>query len=171
MADIANRLGVIHAILREFGALFDCLMWNASCALSPVAGGAMPIVSVFFGIVVRMYYQDHEPPHFHAEFGGCRAKFTLDGVCIAGKLESSTANRLVREWSAAHADELEENWRRCRAECDGVDRGDESADLADLLSRERGPVTDRYRAAVLDADVYVRSLEDLPADAFDRLLR
>jgi hypothetical protein len=75
----------------------------------------MPIISLFFGIVVRMFYQDHDPPHFHAEFRGCQAKISFDGTCIAGNLESATALRLVREWATAHQSELDENWRRARA--------------------------------------------------------
>jgi len=30
----------------------------------------MPAISVFFGITIRMYYADHSPPHFHAEYQG-----------------------------------------------------------------------------------------------------
>lgn len=39
----------------------------------------MPIVSVFFGIVIRMFYQEHEPPHFHAEHQGQRGTFDFEG--------------------------------------------------------------------------------------------
>jgi len=45
----------------------------------------MPIISTFFGIVIRMYYQDHEPAHFHAEYQGRQAKFTFDGELLAGE--------------------------------------------------------------------------------------
>ena len=44
----------------------------------------MPIISAFFGIVIRMYYRDHEPPHFHAEHAGQQAK-------LACKASSSPA--------------------------------------------------------------------------------
>jgi hypothetical protein len=39
----------------------------------------MPIVSTFFGIVIRMFYKEHEPPHFHAEHQGQLAKFNFQG--------------------------------------------------------------------------------------------
>ena len=39
----------------------------------------MPIISAFFGIVIRMFYREHEPPHFHAEYQGQQAKFDFDG--------------------------------------------------------------------------------------------
>jgi hypothetical protein len=74
----------------------------------------MPIISTFFGIVIRMYYQDHEPANFHAEYQGRQAKFTFDGELLAGDL-SGTARRLVREWAALHRVELQENWARMLA--------------------------------------------------------
>ncbi len=42
----------------------------------------MPIISMFFGIVIRMFYNEHEPAHFHAEYQGQRGKFDLDGEII-----------------------------------------------------------------------------------------
>ena len=44
----------------------------------------MPIISAFFGIVIRMYYKEQEPAHFHAEHAGQHAKFGFSGVLIAG---------------------------------------------------------------------------------------
>ena len=39
----------------------------------------MPIISTFFGIVIRMFYREHEPPHFHADYQGQQGKFNFDG--------------------------------------------------------------------------------------------
>jgi len=39
----------------------------------------MPIISTFFGIVIRMFYKEHEPAHFHAEYQGQQSKFDLHG--------------------------------------------------------------------------------------------
>lgn len=75
----------------------------------------MPVVSVFFGIVVRMFYQEHGVPHFHAEYQGQQATFTFDGELLAGALESRTARRLIKEWAATHHADLEANWIRARA--------------------------------------------------------
>ncbi len=75
----------------------------------------MPVISTFFGIVVRMFYREHGLPHFHAEYQGQQATFTFDGEVLAGGLESSTARRLVKEWGLAHRAELEANWIRMRA--------------------------------------------------------
>lgn len=37
------------------------------------AGVSMPEISLFYGIRVTMYYEDHNPPHFHAEYNGNKA--------------------------------------------------------------------------------------------------
>ena len=42
----------------------------------------MPIISTFFGIIIRMYFGDHSPPHFHVEFQGEKATFTFDGTFL-----------------------------------------------------------------------------------------
>ena len=74
----------------------------------------MPIISVFFGIVVRMFYKEHEPAHFHAEYQGQQGKFNLDGERIVGSVRSKTARRLIREWALLHRPELEAKWKRMK---------------------------------------------------------
>ena len=75
----------------------------------------MPIISVFFGIVIRMFYREHGVGHFHAEYQGQQATFTFDGNLLAGSLRSRTALRLIREWATSHRAELEANWDRVKA--------------------------------------------------------
>ena len=75
----------------------------------------MPSISVFFGIIIRMFYREHEPPHFHAEHRGLQGKFDFNGDMVAGAIESRTALRLVREWAVLHRNELEQNWRLMKA--------------------------------------------------------
>lgn len=75
----------------------------------------MPIISAFFGIVVRMFYQEHEPPHFHAEYQGQQAKFDFAGEMIVGSIGSRTARRLIREWAVQHGAELAGNWEKMKA--------------------------------------------------------
>ena len=60
----------------------------------------MPVVATFYGIVVRMYYNDHGPPHFHVEHGGDRATFDFNGELTAGELTSPRARPLVVSWAA-----------------------------------------------------------------------
>lgn len=75
----------------------------------------MPVISIFFGIVIRMYYEDHNPPHFHAEYQGQRARFTFDGTLIDGTIRSATARRHIAEWAKLHRAALEGNWGNMRA--------------------------------------------------------
>jgi hypothetical protein len=75
----------------------------------------MPIISAFFGIIIRMFYKEHEPAHFHAEFQGQSAKFDLSGKLVAGDIRSRTARRLIREWAIRHRPELQANWDKTKA--------------------------------------------------------
>jgi hypothetical protein len=70
----------------------------------------MPVISTFFGIVIRMFYREHG-----AEYQGQQATFTFDGQILAGSFRSGTALRLIKEWSLAHRVELEANWSRGQA--------------------------------------------------------
>jgi hypothetical protein len=74
----------------------------------------MPVISTFFGIVVRMFYQEHGVPHFHAEYQGQQATFTFDGEVLAGSISSRTALRLIKEWSLANRAQLDANWLKAR---------------------------------------------------------
>lgn len=72
----------------------------------------MPIISVFFGIVIRMYHDDHPPPHFHAAYQGFEAFVRIaDGEVIQGALPRKAA-RLVRHWALDHQHQLMMNWQR-----------------------------------------------------------
>ena len=76
----------------------------------------MPTVAWFYGIAIAMYYNDHSPPHFHAQYGQSRAVIGIaDRRVIAGSLPP-TALRLVTEWALAHRAELEQNWANARAD-------------------------------------------------------
>jgi hypothetical protein len=75
----------------------------------------MPVISTFFGIIIRMFYQDHEPPHFHANHQGDHAKYSFDGIVMAGGLRSKAAGRRVERWAALHRRELEANWAKMKA--------------------------------------------------------
>ena len=74
----------------------------------------MPILSMFYGIVIRMYFFDdkqHHMAHLHAEYAGNRAVFSIDdGEVLAGTLPSAKA-RLVQAWIEIHRDELLADWQ------------------------------------------------------------
>ena len=61
-----------------------------------------------------MFYDEHNPPHFHAEYSGNKAVFDFEGNVLKGSLSSKTATRLVREWTDLHVQELEEDWKLAR---------------------------------------------------------
>ena len=70
----------------------------------------------FFGIVIRMYFLDHAPPHFHARYGDVEAQIRIEPVgLLAGQLPPR-ALALVVEWATLHQGELLENWRRLHAD-------------------------------------------------------
>ena len=73
----------------------------------------MPKICEFYGVVIRMYFNEHGPPHFHAEFGGTRAAVAFDGQVLRGRLPPR-ALRLVREWSRIRHAELAKNWALAR---------------------------------------------------------
>jgi Domain of unknown function (DUF4160) len=76
--------------------------------------GALPRISVFYGIAITMYFYDHEPPHFHAQYAEHHAVIAIDtGAVLVGELPSR-ALKLVDEWAAQHRTELEANWSRAR---------------------------------------------------------
>jgi hypothetical protein len=71
----------------------------------------VPTISVFYGIVIAMFFNDHDPPHFHARYAEHRARIAIDtGDPLDGDLPAR-ATRLVKEWTELHRDELEEDWR------------------------------------------------------------
>ena len=73
----------------------------------------MPIISMFYGIVIRMYFFDdkqHRVPHVHAEYAGQKGVFgILEGDVLAGALPSGKT-RLVQAWIEIHREELLAAW-------------------------------------------------------------
>ncbi|MBM4288768.1 MAG: DUF4160 domain-containing protein [Deltaproteobacteria bacterium] len=71
----------------------------------------MPIISVFFGITVRLFYCDHNPPHVHVEYQGNKVTMDFRGNILKGDLRSRTATKLIRDWIDLRQPELLENWQ------------------------------------------------------------
>ncbi len=70
----------------------------------------VPEISRFFGIVIRMYFDDHGPPHFHAAYGGDEVVVGVDPIGITRGILPPRAASMVLEWAALHQRELMENW-------------------------------------------------------------
>jgi hypothetical protein len=74
----------------------------------------MPQISRFFGVVIYMYFNDHAPPHFHAEYGEFEAVYTIETLeILRGKLPRR-AHSMVLEWAALYRNELRKNWVRAQ---------------------------------------------------------
>jgi len=74
----------------------------------------MPLLAMFYGIVIWMYRPDHPPPHFHAQYGDDVAQIELATLRILNGSLPPRALRLVRAWARLHTDELTNNWRRAQ---------------------------------------------------------
>ena len=73
----------------------------------------MPTISMFYGILIRMYWNDtkqHNLPHFHAFYGEYEAVFGLDGEIIEGKFPRRQST-FVKAWALLHEEELIANWK------------------------------------------------------------
>jgi hypothetical protein len=76
----------------------------------------MPTIAYLLGISVRMFFNDHEPPHIHVRYQGFRARVRIeDGSVIDGRLPLPAA-RILREWIGLRRASLMHNWRLARLE-------------------------------------------------------
>lgn len=70
----------------------------------------MPEISSFYGIRITMYYDDHNPPHFHVEYAGNKALVNIQkGTVIKGGLPVRQL-KFVLAWCELHREELMHNW-------------------------------------------------------------
>jgi len=71
----------------------------------------MPEISRFFGIIIRMYFGDHNPPHFHAIYQEDTAEYDINTLLIIRGSLPSRAHAMVLEWASLHREELMEDWK------------------------------------------------------------
>lgn len=76
----------------------------------------MPEISRFFGIIVQMYYADHNPPHFHVRYAEQKALITIETLAVLRGRLTPRALALVIEWATLHQAELMEDWALAREE-------------------------------------------------------
>ncbi len=77
----------------------------------------MPTISMFFGIIVRMYFwpKEHNPPHIHVHYQDDIATFSVEsGELLDGKLPKRQI-KLVSAWIEIHREELMADWQLCQA--------------------------------------------------------
>ena len=75
----------------------------------------MPEISRFLGIVIRMYYRDHAPPHFHAEYAEHEIEVEIESGIVDGRFPRRALSSVL-EWYELHQDELRQNWELARKE-------------------------------------------------------
>jgi hypothetical protein len=74
----------------------------------------VPRISEFLGIVIYMYFSEHNPPHFHAVYGQFEAEILIEnGELLKGKLPVRALS-LVREWTEKYRDQLNQDWELAR---------------------------------------------------------
>lgn len=76
----------------------------------------MPEISRFYGIVIFMYYNDHNPPHFHAKYGDDQAIFSISDMSIIEGSLPRRAVEMINEWGRMNKGQLMKNWENARNE-------------------------------------------------------
>jgi hypothetical protein len=74
----------------------------------------MPRISSFLGIVIYMYFNEHNPPHFHAEYGEFKSEIDIRTMAVLNGNLPPKVLGLVVEWASLHQSELMENWNSLR---------------------------------------------------------
>ncbi len=75
----------------------------------------MPEISRFYGIIITMFYDDHNPPHFHVRYGEYHATIGIENGLFNGSLPRRVL-RMVYEWLDFHKEDLLHNWELCKCE-------------------------------------------------------
>ena len=76
----------------------------------------MPEICRFYGIIIAMFYDEHNPPHFHARYGSYKVAIDIRSLSVLGGKFPSRALGMVIEWASQHQDELLKNWDLARNE-------------------------------------------------------
>ena len=69
----------------------------------------MPEICRFYGIIIQMFFNDHNPPHFHVVYGDFKAVINIKDEIVEGFMPKR-ALKLVFEWMELHKEELLANW-------------------------------------------------------------
>ena len=71
----------------------------------------MPEVARFYGIIIKVFFGDHPPPHFHAVYGECNALISIESLEIIEGDLPKRAQKLVIEWASTYQQDLLEMWQ------------------------------------------------------------
>lgn len=70
----------------------------------------MPEVSRFLGITIHMYFDEHNPPHFHVKYGEYNAQIDINSFALLQSYLPAKVLGLVVEWAEINQSKLIENW-------------------------------------------------------------
>ena len=74
----------------------------------------MPTISMFYGILIQMYWDEHAPQHFHAIYGEYKASVDIKSLTVSEGALPRRATQLVLDWAELHQKELLLDWDRCQ---------------------------------------------------------
>jgi hypothetical protein len=73
----------------------------------------MPTISTFYGIIIRMFFNDHAPPQFHVQYAEFKATVDIQSLTVSTGQLPRRAQELVLDWAELHQQELVVDWRLC----------------------------------------------------------
>lgn len=74
----------------------------------------MPTISMFYGILIQMFFNDHAPPHFHALYAEFEVSINIKTLAVIRGKMPQRALVLILEWASIHRDQLLKDWALCR---------------------------------------------------------
>ena len=74
----------------------------------------MPTISIFLGLIIQMYFDEHNPPHIHVRYQGETAVFNIQSGDLTDGSLSKRNIRFVQAWIELHREDLLANWELCR---------------------------------------------------------
>lgn len=75
----------------------------------------MPTISMFYGLLIRMFFDEHAPPHFHVEYAEHKAIIAIETLKVLRGSLPRRALELALDWAELHQRELMENWDLCQS--------------------------------------------------------
>ena len=85
------------------------------CNMHLGKGGYWPTISTFYGMLIKMFFDDHSPAHFHVQYAEFKAVIAIESLSIIRGHLPRRAQELVLDWTELHQQELLEDWALCQA--------------------------------------------------------
>lgn len=73
----------------------------------------MPTISMFYGIIIQMFWNEHAPPHFHARYGDFTGAIDIRGLKMTEGDLPKRSLKLILDWTRLHQQELFIDWELC----------------------------------------------------------